>query len=214
MSNCKKQHLFYKKMKSIYIKSYFDIIMAIIGLLVFSVPMIIIALVIKFTSKGSIFFTQKRVGYHGVEFKIYKFRTMMEGAEKYTRYLTPKQVEELKQNNFKLKNDPRITPIGKILRKTSLDEIPQLINVLKRDMSIVGPRPVTVEEKYKFGSNCDIVLSVKPGITGLAQIGGRSDITFEERMNLDVKYANSASLLLDISIILKTILVVLKKEGI
>jgi len=214
MLNLKKYYLFYNKKISDYIKSTFDIFMASIALLILSVPMLIIALVIKLTSKGSILFKQKRIGFNGKEFEIYKFRTMREGAEEYTKHLTPKQVEEFILNNFKLNNDPRLTYIGKILRKISIDEIPQIINVFKREMSIVGPRPVSSEEIHKFGSNYDIILSVKPGITGLAQINGRSDISFEKRLKLDILYANNSNLFLDISIVLKTILVVLRMKGV
>lgn len=195
-------------------KSCFDTFLAILGIIIFSIPMAVIALAIKCTSKGSVLFKQKRVGIHGKEFTIYKFRTMLDGAEEYTKHLAPEQIEEFRQNNFKLENDPRITPIGKLLRKSSLDEIPQLFNILKGDMSIVGPRPVTHEELYKFKDNYLTVLSVKPGITGLAQVNGRSNIKFEQRLNMDIKYVNDIGLLLDIMIILKTIRIVLGMKGV
>lgn len=197
-----------------YIKSFIDILIAVIGISIFLIPMAVIALIIKCSSKGSVLYKQKRIGQYGEEFEIYKFRTMIEGAENYTSYLTPEQVKEFRQNNCKLKGDPRITTIGKFLRKYSLDELPQLFNVLKRDMSIVGPRPVTEEELHKFKENCSTVLSVKPGITGLAQVNGRSNITFDHRMNMDIQYVHSRNNLLDILIIFKTIRIVLKIKGI
>lgn len=190
------------------IKRGMDIVGAITGIIV-SLPLQIpIAIIIKATSRGPIFFTQERVG-RDRNFRFYKFRSMYQDADK-------RHKELIKQygNMFKLKDDPRVTPIGKFLRKTSLDELPQFYNVLRGDMSLVGPRPpmpievarYTREERKRVGG-------VKPGITGLWQVSGRSDISFDEWVKLDAYYIENWSLWLDIIIILKTIRVVLFKKG-
>lgn len=188
-------------------------VLAFIVVLVFLVPMVIISLIIKFTSKGPVLFKQKRIGKNGKEFEIYKFRTMVQGAEDYKKFLTPDQIEEYIQNNFKLVNDPRITPVGRFLRKSSLDELPQLFNVLIRNMSLVGPRPVTKAELPKFNDNLNKVLSVKPGITGLAQVNDMNKIPFEQRMSMDIHYVDNLSIRLDFSIILKTVGIVFGMKG-
>ena len=176
-----------------------------IGIIILFPVMLVIAAAIKLDSKGPVIYKQDRLGKNGRIFKIYKFRTMIENAEKVGSGL------------FTFENDPRITRIGKFLRKTSLDELPQLFNVLKGDMSFVGPRPpvpfypkkweeYTVYEKKRF--------SVRPGITGWAQVNGRNEIDWSERIKLDVWYVDNWSLILDLKIILKSIKVVLKKEGV
>ncbi|MCX7988547.1 MAG: sugar transferase [Thermodesulfovibrio sp.] len=174
-----------------------------------------IALVIKVTSSGPIIFTQQRVGKNGKLFKIYKFRTMHCDAEKKLKKILKidPQAHKEWQEKRKLKNDPRITKIGRILRKTSLDELPQFINVIKGEMSIVGPRPYLPSEIRDLDNFSDIILSVSPGITGLWQVNGRSNTTFQERVLLDCQYVNQLSLTLDLKIIIKTVKVVLKGEG-
>ena len=198
-------------------KRLFDIILSLIFLTISFPLFIIIALLIKVIDGGEIFYTQERVGYRGKRFKIIKFRTMYKDAEKRLQKLLQQNPELRKEweRNFKLKNDPRITPIGKFLRRTSLDELPQFINVLKGDMSIVGPRPVVKEELEKFYKDKAVYyLSVRPGITGYWQVNGRSSISsYQERVNMDVWYVKNQSLFLDIKIILKTIKVVFTGEG-
>jgi len=198
-------------------KRPFDIVFSTIALIL-TLPLYpIIALAIKLTDGGPIFFSHERVGFRGKKFKVIKFRTMYVNAEERLKEILehdPKLKEEW-EKNFKLKNDPRITPIGKFLRKTSLDELPQFLNVLKGDMSVVGPRPVVEEELKKYyGDNAKYYLMVKPGITGYWQVEGRSDVNnYEERVKMDVWYVKNLSFWLDIKIILKTIKVMLTGKG-
>lgn len=185
-------------------KRYIDIAGAIVGLLVLFVVFLIIGLLIKLEDpKGSIFFSQKRVGKNGEEFNMYKFRSMVSDAE-------AKLAELLEQNEatgamFKMKNDPRITKIGRFIRKTSIDELPQLINVLKGDMSLVGPRPPLVREVNEYTEYQMQRLLVTPGCTGLWQVSGRSNVGFEEMVELDLTYITTRSLTADIKIICRTI---------
>lgn len=143
---------------------------------------------------------------------MYKFRTMYQNAEKMIKDFTPEQMKEYKEN-FKLKDDPRITKVGKFLRKTSLDELPQLINIIKGDLSIIGPRPIVDAELEKYGNNKEKFLSITPGLTGYWQANGRSDTTYEQRMEMELYYVENKSFKLDIQIFFKTIISVLKKEG-
>lgn len=179
--------------------------------------MILIALAIKLTDGGKIFYQHTRIGHKGKKFKVLKFRSMYIDADKKLKEILendPKAREEW-EKTFKLRNDPRITPIGKFLRKTSLDELPQFFNVLKGDMSVVGPRPVVEEELNKYyKDNAKYYLSVKPGITGYWQVEGRSDIeNYDERVKMDVWYVQNQSFLLDLKIILKTIWVMISGKG-
>ncbi len=170
------------------------------------------ALLIKLTSPGPVFFVQERVGYNKRRFKLYKFRTMVPGAEKKQKEL--EQLNEMSGPVFKIGKDPRITPIGKFLRKTSVDELPQIFNVLKGDMSIVGPRPLPVRDYEGFDQDWHRRrFSVYPGITCLWQINGRNQISFEEWMKLDMEYIDNWSLGLDLIILAKTIPAVLKGSG-
>ncbi len=198
-------------------KRPFDIIFSLFAILITLPIMILIAVIIKLTDGGSIFFGHNRVGYKGRLFKVLKFRSMYPDAEERLKKILeedPKAREEW-ERTFKLKNDPRVTPIGKILRKTSLDELPQFFNVLKGDMSVVGPRPVVKEELKKYYKDkAKYYLSVKPGVTGYWQVEGRSDVdNYEERINMDVWYVQNQSFFLDIKIILKTIWVMLTGKG-
>ncbi len=178
----------------------------------FSPIMLIIALLIKITSKGPVLFKQKRVGLRGREFHMYKFRTMIQDAEKLKKKL--EQQNEMDGPVFKINNDPRITPIGRFLRKTSLDELPQLINVLKGDMTLVGPRPPIPEEVKQYKRWQLRRLSMKPGITCIWQIQPhRNKITFEQWMQLDLKYIDTWSLKLDFILIMKTIRAVIGRDG-
>lgn len=199
------------------LKRTFDIIGSIVGLIILSPIMLITAIAIKIDSKGTILFKYlddgtrvKRVGQYGKLFNFYKFRTMHPNTHN-LRY------EKLAENNtrkgsplVKIKNDPRITRVGKFLRKTSIDELPQLFNVLIGNMSLVGPRPHLPEEVAKYQNHQKFVLAIKPGITGLAQISGRSDLDFEEENQLDTYYIENWSIFKDIKIIIKTFGVLLK----
>lgn len=202
------------KIRSIYkyIKRFMDIVLASIGLVVLSPVFLVIAILIKTESKGKVFFKHKRIGKNGKEIYIYKFRTMVENAEDLIKQFTPEQMKEFKEN-FKLENDPRVTKIGKILRKTSLDELPQLINIIKGDISIIGPRPVISEELEKYGMNKNRFLSVTPGLTGYWAANGRSNTTYEQRMEMELYYVDNMSFKLDLKVFFKTVLSVLKREG-
>ena len=148
-----------------YIKRFMDVILATIALVVLSPIFLIIAIAIKIESKGPVFFKHTRIGKNGKIIKLYKFRSMVINAEELIKSFTPEQMREYKEN-YKLTNDPRITKVGKFLRKTSLDELPQLINIINGDLSIIGPRPVVADELEKYGVNKDKFLSVTPGLTG------------------------------------------------
>jgi exopolysaccharide biosynthesis polyprenyl glycosylphosphotransferase len=193
------------------IKRFIDIIGSLAGMILFSTPSVIIALLIKFSSKGRIIYKSKRVGLHGRLFTFYKFRTMIETSdamrEELRKKFNPNGIE------VKLEDDPRLTWIGKILRKTSLDELPQFYNVLRGDMSIVGPRPPMPDEVAKYSLVQRRRLSMKPGITCLWQISGRSKLSFEDRVVLDLKYIDNWSLKLDFIILFKTIPAVIFAHG-
>ena len=202
-----------KKRLYSFIKRIFDLICSCIALILLSPFFIAISISIKINDNGPVFFGHKRIGKNGKEFKLYKFRSMVTNAEELIDTFTPEQREEFKQN-FKLENDPRITPIGKFLRKTSLDEIPQLINIIKGEMSIVGPRPVTEEETMIFGSYRDLMLSVPPGLTGYWAAYGRGDTTgYRRRRAMEVYYVMHRSVWLDIKIIFKTFVTVFTGKG-
>lgn len=182
---------------------------ALVGLLpIFAV----IALAIKLESRGPVFFKHTRIGKDGKIIKIYKFRSMVENAEDLIKKFTPEQMKEY-QENYKLSNDPRITKVGKILRKTSLDELPQLINILKGDLSIIGPRPVVAEELKKYGTNIKKFLSVTPGLTGYWAANGRSCTSYEQRMQMELFYIDNLSFKLDVKVFFKTIGAVLNRRG-
>ena len=202
------------KVKSIYkyIKRFMDIVLASIGLVVLSPVFLIIAVLIKTESKGKVFFKHKRIGKNGKEIYIYKFRTMVENAEDLIKQFTPEQMKEFKEN-FKLENDPRVTKIGKILRKTSLDELPQLINIIKGDISIIGPRPVVAEELKKYGPNIEKFLSATPGLTEFWAANGRSCTTYEQRMQMELFYIDNVSFKMDLKVFFKTIESVLSGRG-
>lgn len=198
------------------IKRVIDIIGAICGIVIL-IPLTAGVAIINFVNKenGPLFYSQERIGKNGEHFKMYKFRSMVVGADEVLQKML-EQDEELKkefEETRKLKNDPRITKIGRFLRKTSLDEFPQFINVLIGNMSLVGPRAVIDGEIEKFGIHKEEVLSIKPGITGYWAANGRSDTTYEERVELETYYANNVSIPLDIEILVKTVVSVVKKEG-
>lgn len=188
----------------IFFKRIFDLFFSILSL-VFMMPLfIVIAILVKFDSKGSVFFVQKRLGKNGVPFGIYKFRSMVVGAERKGSGLDSYH------------DDPRVTKIGKILRDSSLDEIPQLINVLLGDMSFVGPRPPVTYSPYIYEEYSDHNKKrflVKPGVTGLAQINGRNELSWDEKFQYDIKYVDNLNFFTDIKIILITMYKVFKNEG-
>lgn len=195
-----------------YIKQILDICISII-LLVLTIPLVIlISCIIKIESKGKIFYKQKRIGKDGKIITIYKFRTMVDNAEKLVNEFTEKQKEEY-EKNYKLLNDYRVTRFGNFLRKTGLDELPQLVNVLKGEMSIVGPRPVVEEEIKKYGKYWKKVFSVKPGITGYWVVKKNKNTTYDERIKMDLYYVENLSVKLDTKILLKTIKIMLKGKN-
>lgn len=198
------------------IKRFIDILGGGIGVLTL-IPLTLIIWIANRIVKdnGPIFYTQERIGQNGKIFKMYKYRSMVVGAdEKLEKYLNEnKEAREEFKKYKKLKNDPRITIIGRILRKTSLDEFPQFINVLKGDMSLVGPRPYLPREKEDMNGFFNYITSCKPGITGFWQVNGRNDVTFTDRLSMDMNYYYNHNLKLDIKLLIKTLVKVFKKEG-
>lgn len=193
-------------------KRVIDILGSLFSIILTLPVFIIIAVIIKIDSPGPIFFMHRRYGRHGKIIKILKFRSMYKDAESMKRKFTAKQREEF-QKNFKLRNDPRVTKVGRILRKTSLDELPQMVNILIGNMSFVGPRPIVMEELEKYGDCGSKLLSVKPGLTGLWQVCGRSTTTYKQRVELDMKYIDSRTIIGDLLIISKTFEAVWRKIG-
>ena len=202
----KRNFKFYKLFKTL-----LDFLFSIFFLIASLPFFIIISILIKFSSRGPIFFLQERIGKNNIPFKCIKFRTMHPEAKDILENLLMKD-DKLKKEfdeTYKIKNDPRITSIGKLLRKTSLDELPQFINVLRGEMSIVGPRPIVKDEIIKYGENFKKVLSVKPGITGLWQVSGRNNLTYKRRVMLDLNYVENYNLLMDLRILIRTFGVIL-----
>ena len=194
------------------LKRVLDFCLALIALIVVSPVMLVAAALIKWTSPGPVFFTQKRIGQNKRKFTIYKFRSMTMNAESKLRQL--EHLNEVSGPVFKIKDDPRITPVGRFLRKTSIDELPQLFNVLRGDMSLVGPRPLPIRDYEGFSQDWHRRrFSVRPGITCLWQVNGRSSIPFEKWMELDMQYIDKWSLWLDVKILARTIPAVLKGFG-
>ena len=196
------------------VKRMIDIVLSLLGLIVISPFVGIIAIQIKIDSKGPVFFKHHRIGKNGKPFSMYKFRTMKVGAEDMIKDFTPEQMEEWSEN-FKLKDDPRITRIGKFLRKTSLDELPQIWNILIGDMSIIGPRPALwnqfdlIKARDKYGAN-----NVMPGLTGWAQINGRDELSVDEKAKLDGEYCANIGFIMDCKCFLKSIISVVKCNGV
>lgn len=186
----------------IIIKRVIDIVCSFCSLIVLMPIFIIVGILIKLESKGPVFFSQERVGYNQKLFKMYKFRSMVVNAEELKEGLISEN--EMIGPMFKIKNDPRITKVGKFIRKTSIDELPQLINVLKGEMSFVGPRPSLPEEVEQFDEWMKVRFTVKPGLTCYWQVSGRNDIDFENWMKLDAKYVRERNIIIDIKLIFKT----------
>lgn len=183
--------------------------------IVFLSPLILCILVGACFSGGSPFFRHRRVGMHGEPFDVYKFRTMVRNADAVLQHLldSDRTIKEEWLRDHKLRDDPRITRLGRFLRRTSLDELPQLLNVLRGEMSLVGPRPVVPEELARYGQKVGVFLSAKPGITGLWQVSGRNDTDYRRRVALDVCYVKARRLSLDISILFLTFPAVFAKNG-
>ena len=200
-----------------FVKRTVDIIVAVVGIILL-IPITIIVCILNLVTKnkGPIFFVQERIGKDGKVFKMYKFRTMVVNAEEILNRHIKEETEIGKEyiKNKKIHNDPRITKVGKFLRKTSLDEFPQFINVLKGDMSLVGPRPYLIREIKDMNDYYYYIIKEKPGLTGPWQVSGRSNIGFEDRLELDYKYAIKKSLVNDFIILVKTIAAVFRKEGV
>jgi exopolysaccharide biosynthesis polyprenyl glycosylphosphotransferase len=193
------------------LKRLIDIALSSLGIIVLSPLLLLIATAIKLDSKGPVIFRQKRCGKNGKDFMMFKFRTMVKDAEGMQQKFASKN--DVDGPMFKMENDPRVTRVGRFLRKTSLDELPQLINVLMGEMSLVGPRPLVMDEMKFSPSWRDIRLWVKPGITGLWQVQGRSEAPFHDWIRYDNHYVKNQSIWLDIKILFKTIKVVLKRVG-
>lgn len=199
------------------VKRLMDILGGLVGC-VLLVPITVAVYIARKVLKeddGPLFYEHLRYGKDGKKFRIYKFRSMCIDADKRLKeYLEQNEEARIEfEENHKLKDDPRITKLGKFIRKTSIDELPQFINVLKGDMSLIGPRPIVDGEIEKYGENKDKFLSVRPGLTGYWAANGRSDITYEERMKMELYYVDNISFKLDIQIFFKTIISVVKKEG-
>ncbi len=188
----------------LYTKRLIDIIGSLCGIILLSLLFVVIAILIKIEDpKGPIFFAQKRVGLNGKEFKMYKFRSMVTDAEEKLKELL--KYNEVSGAMFKMKDDPRVTKVGKFIRKTSIDELPQLFNVLKGEMSLVGPRPPLPREVEMYNDYDKQRLMVTPGCTGLWQVTARNSVGFEEMLELDLKYIEERSILFDFKIIFKTV---------
>ena len=199
-----------------FFKRLLDIIGGIVGI-VFLVPLTIFIFIANIITKnrGPVFYTQERIGKNGKTFKMYKYRSMcMNADEKLIEYLNENKEAKKEYAKYKkLQDDPRVTKVGKFLRKTSIDEIPQFINVLLGNMSLVGPRPYLPREFDELGDYYNCIIKYKPGITGLWQVSGRSNVTFEERLDLDIIYHKKYSITLDIKILFNTLKNVVCKEG-
>ena len=202
----------YEKAQAYFIiKRVIDIIGSLVGIFLLGPVMIVVGIWVKLDSKGPIFFRQERVGQEGKKFKMYKFRSMCSDAEDLLHKLQDRN--QMAGPMFKLKDDPRVTKIGRFIRKTSLDELPQLFNIIKGEMSLVGPRPSLPKEVAQFTSFQKQRLVAKPGLTCYWQVGGRSNTSFEEWMEMDVEYIEERNTWIDITLIFKTVGVLFGDEG-
>lgn len=197
------------------LKRAFDVSFAFVFLVIAFPALVVLAIALQINSPGRLFFVQQRVGRNGRMFGCFKFRTMHEDAEALLEDLLAKSPEARREweLDHKLRNDPRVSKLGGIVRKLSLDELPQLINILFGEMSVVGPRPIVRAEILKYNCYYSDYCAVKPGLTGLWQVSGRNDVTYEERVQLDCEYRRKASFLFDIGIVLKTVPAVLGAKG-
>ncbi|MED4130348.1 sugar transferase [Shouchella miscanthi] len=193
-------------------KRSLDIIASLLGIIFLLPSLLVIAILIKYEDrKGPIFFKQVRVGKDGKEFYMYKFRSMVSNAEELLQELLNQN--EVSGHMFKMKDDPRVTKVGKFIRKTSIDELPQLLNVLKGDMSLVGPRPPLTREVAEYNNYHKQRLLVKPGCTGIWQVSARNEVGFEEMVDLDIYYMGHRSIIFDVKLIIKTIIVMVSVKN-
>ena len=202
--------MFYKA-----IKRLFDIVSSLCMVLILSPVFVLIAILVKAEDGGNVFYKHQRIGMNGKKIGIYKFRSMKLNADKLEDMLTPEQLEEY-QREFKIDNDPRITKVGDFLRRSSLDELPQLINIIEGDLSVIGPRPVIEQELSRYGGmDREKFLSIKPGLTGYWQAYARNNATYEsgERQKMELYYVDNAFIWLDIKILFRTVYSVLKRDG-
>jgi lipopolysaccharide/colanic/teichoic acid biosynthesis glycosyltransferase len=196
------------------VKRVFDLVFALVCLAILWPVLLIIALAILLEDGGPVLYRSQRVGLHGRSISVYKFRSMKNHADRLEEMLTPEELAEYRKN-YKLDRDPRITKMGRFLRKTSLDELPQLLNIVGGSLSLVGPRPVLQEETELYGKDRDLLLSCKPGLTGLWQVQGRSNVSYEngQRQAMELKYVRERSLWLDIKILFMTVGAVVRMDG-
>lgn len=192
-----------------------DILVAALSLIFFLPLFGLVAVLVKLTDGGSVFFVQERIGRGGAVFRCLKFRTMAQDAEARLKALLETDVQSRDEwtRTQKLRHDPRVTFIGRFLRNSSLDELPQLINILRGEMSLVGPRPIVAAEVKRYGRDFELYCAVKPGLTGLWQVSGRSEVAYEERVRLDATYVRSRNLALDLKILALTVPAVLFQRG-
>ncbi len=201
---------FKKKYIYSFFKRFFDILLSFLGIILLSWLFLILAILVKLTSKGPVFYVSERIGKNQKPFKIYKFRSMKDGADKEFDSLLAKSDRE---GTFKMKNDPRITKFGKFLRRTSLDELPQLFNVLNGSMSLVGPRPVVQRELDIMTEKQKMRFLVRQGVTCIWQVSGRADTSFDEQLELDLKYLKKRGFFYDIWLLIRTIPAVICHKG-
>ena len=205
------QLLLGQSLRGRFLKRGGDIVFSLLVLTLGAPVYLLLALLVKLSSRGSVLYSQRRIGRGYKGFGCLKFRTMRRDADRVLASMLeadPKLRAEFERDH-KLKRDPRITPLGKFLRRSSLDELPQFLNVLRGEMSVVGPRPIVPQETDRYGEHMHEVLSLRPGLTGLWQVSGRNNLAYEERVQLDLRYSRHRSFLLDLKIILKTVAVVL-----
>lgn len=197
-----------------FIKRATDLLVSLLAVVILSPVLLVIAIAVHAEDKGPVLYQAGRVGRYGKPIRVYKFRSMRMNADRLEDMLTPEELEEYRRN-FKLDNDPRITRVGAFLRKTSLDELPQLFNIIGGSLSLVGPRPVLQEETELYGDKRDMLLSCKPGLTGLWQSRGRSNVTYEDgaRQRLELQYVAQRGILLDIKILFWTVGAVIRMDG-
>lgn len=197
-----------------FVKRIFDLVFCLVAAVVLSPVLLLISLAIVLEDRGPVIYCSKRVGLHGKEISVYKFRSMRKNADRLEDMLTPEELAEY-YVNYKLTRDPRITKVGALLRKTSLDELPQLFNIIGGSLSLVGPRPVLQEETELYGKDRDLLLSCKPGLTGLWQSCGRSNVNYEngQRQAIELQYVRERGFLLDIKIMFWTVGAVLRMDG-
>lgn len=205
---------FHKKPVYEAVKRIFDLLVSLAAVIVLSPVLLAIALAIRIEDRGPVLYKAQRVGRYGKPVTVYKFRSMRLHADRLEDMLTPEELAEY-HKNYKLTNDPRVTKVGALLRKTSLDELPQLFNILMGQLSLVGPRPVLQEETELYGDKRSLLLSCKPGLTGLWQSRGRSNVTYENgrRQEMELRYVRERSLWLDFKILLWTVKAVVRMDG-